>query len=98
MEWPYAELSKAAKECGGPEKLVEQLIASGRKEMLPWIGVAAAGGAVAMVGSQKAFQYFSRKYMVSQEEAAAAKEELIAGIKNYDSDQVAKNNEATQKD
>ena len=52
MIWNYAELSKMAKEAGGPEQLVDSLVssskASGRREMLPWIFFAAflGGGAV----------------------------------------------------
>lgn len=36
---------KNAKESGGPDKLVELLIASGNKEVLFWIGVAFFSGA-----------------------------------------------------
>ena len=43
--WDYAELSKAAKAAGGPEKYVEMLERAskeaGKMEMLPWVGVAA---------------------------------------------------------
>lgn len=31
MTWEYADLSKAAKNAGGPEKFVDQLINAGKK-------------------------------------------------------------------
>lgn len=41
QNWDYAELSKAAKVAGGPEKYVEMLEltskAAGKMEMLPWM-------------------------------------------------------------
>jgi ribosomal protein S18 acetylase RimI-like enzyme len=40
MAWDYAELSKMAKANGGPEKLMDVLINSGKREMFPWLGVA----------------------------------------------------------
>ena len=50
QKWDYAELSKAAKIAGGPEKYVEMLESAskdeGRMEMLPWIGVAAVGASL----------------------------------------------------
>lgn len=43
QKWDYAELSKAAKMAGGPEKYVEMLESAskdaGKMEMLPWIPV-----------------------------------------------------------
>ena len=43
QNWDYAELSKAAKAAGGPEKYVEMLERAsrdaGKMEMLPWVGV-----------------------------------------------------------
>lgn len=40
-KWNYAELSKKAKEFGGPEKYIEFLEKinrqRGRNEMLPWV-------------------------------------------------------------
>jgi len=41
MSWSYAELSKLAKENGGPEKLVDLLVNSGKKKTLLVLGVAA---------------------------------------------------------
>ena len=84
MAWNYAELSKAAKEVGGPEKLVsiieENGKAIGRKEMVPFIGVAVLG-TIAVI---KLNNYFKAKRAISQEAAEKAKAELIKGIKEYD--------------
>ena len=85
MDWNYAELSRLARENGGPEKLVEILVDSGRKKTIPWVGIAFAGGIVFIVGAQKVISHFSRKGKASSADVVAAKEELIAGIKEYDS-------------
>ncbi|MCM1171380.1 MAG: hypothetical protein NC393_04545 [Clostridium sp.] len=92
MSWNYAELSKTAKQVGGPEKLVDSLIESGknsgRKEMYPIIGVAAIGASVLTVGIEKAIDYFKKKNKkkkeVSSAEVEDAKKELINGIREYD--------------
>jgi len=88
MTWNYAELSKLAKANGGPEKLVEILIysgvKSGEKKVLPWVGVALAGGVGITIGVQKVISYFSRKKAISTAEVESAKKELIQGIKDYD--------------
>lgn len=81
MSWNYAELSKLAKENGGPEEFVEILISSGKKQMIPWLGVALAVGVASTLGIQKIVKYFSQKKAMSDE----AKQELIQGIKDYDS-------------
>lgn len=88
MKWNYAELSKMAKESGGPEKLVDVLIASGKKEILPWLGIAFVSGAAFAVFIPKAIQYFSKKIKhIPSAEEDAAKQELIEGIKDYDHSQ-----------
>lgn len=84
MSWNYAELSKAAKENGGPEKLVEMLIDSGKKSMVPWLGVALAGGVGLTIGVQKIVQYLKEKSLQSKSAVEAAKAELIKGINDYD--------------
>lgn len=93
MAWDYAELSKMAKESGGPEKLVECLIRSGKKGAFPWVGAAFAGGIALTVGAQKAIKYFSEKSKISAAEVASAKQELIQGIKDYDALQEAATSE-----
>lgn len=84
MKWNYAELSKLAKENGGPEKLVELLIESGKKSVYPWIGVAFAGGVALTVVAQDAIKYLKEKRQTSPLAVEEAKQELIQGIKEYD--------------
>lgn len=86
MSWDYAELSAEAKKNGGPEKLVEKLINSGKAEMVPWIGVAAVGGIAIGIGIQKLKDYFSAKKAESKEAVEEAKREIIQGIKAYDAE------------
>jgi len=93
MAWNYSELSKMAKNSGGPEKLVEILVKSGEKRVLPWVGVAFAGGIALTVGVQKVISYFSQKKAISTAEAESAKKELIQGIKDYDAAQGSIKNE-----
>ena len=82
QNWDYAELSKAAKAAGGPEKYVEMLELTskdaGKMEMLPWIGAAAVGASIKVV------DYFKAKKKKNEMEIAKAKEEIINGIKEYD--------------
>lgn len=91
MSWNYAELSKKAKENGGPEKFVEILINAGKEQMTPLLGVAVVGGvalgAVSTLGIQKVVKYFSQKKAMSDEALDIAKQELIQGIKEYEADQ-----------
>ncbi len=88
MAWDYAELSKLAKENGGPEKLVEALfesgIKAGKNKMYPLIGVALAGGILITVGIQK----ISQKQAISKEAADEVKREIIQGIKDYDASKI----------
>ena len=57
QNWDYAELSKAAKAAGGPEKYVEMLERAsrdaGKMEMLPWVGVGAVGASLLTVATVK---------------------------------------------
>ena len=57
QNWDYAELSKAAKAAGGPEKYVEMLERAsrdaGKMEMLPWVGVVAVGASLLTVATVK---------------------------------------------
>ena len=86
QNWDYAELSKAAKAAGGPEKYVEMLELTskdaGKMEMLPWIGAAAVGAS--LVTAIKVVDYFKAKKKKNEMEIAKAKEEIINGIKEYD--------------
>lgn len=88
QNWDYAELSKAAKVAGGPEKYVEMLELTskdaGKMEMLPWIGAAAVGASLVTVAAIKVVDYFKAKKKKNEIEIAKAKEEIINGIKEYD--------------
>lgn len=88
MDWNYAELSRAAKEAGGPEKFVDMLIesskAKGRAEMAPFIGLAVIGGIGLDTVARKIIQYFKEKCSKSQKAIEEAREEIIKGIKEYD--------------
>ena len=88
MAWDYAELSKAAKEAGGPETYMKRLVESGKntghKEMLPLIGIAVGIGALGYAGISRLVKFFKKKEQISPEAVEAAKKELIQGIKEYD--------------
>ena len=62
-KWNYAELSKAAKTVGGPEKYVELIEKesrkAGRNEMLPWIGITAVGASLLTAGTIKIINIFN---------------------------------------
>lgn len=100
MAWDYAELSKMAKNNGGPEKLVEILVRSGEKKVLRWVGVAFAGGfagGIALTfGVQKIINYFAQQKDISATDVESAKRELIQGIKDYDAAQAAIENKIVQ--
>lgn len=87
QNWDYAELSKASKAAGGPEKYVELLEQvnknAGKTEMLPWFGVAVFGASLLTAATIKVVDYFKSKKKY-QAEIENAKEEIINGIKEYD--------------
>lgn len=91
QKWDYAELSKAAKMEGGPEKYVEILESAskdaGKTEMLSWIGVAAVGASLLTAATIKVADYFKSKRAQNQQAIDTAKREIIAGIKAYDEEQ-----------
>lgn len=82
--WDYALLSKLAKECGGPEKLVEKIAAAnrakGRKQMFPW---AFGAGVLTLAAVEKVWKYLKEKRKQSKEAEEAAAAEIVAGIKEY---------------
>lgn len=88
MSWDYAELSKVAKNVGGPEKLMDILVEHGKgighKEMLPIVGIALGIGVLGCAGIQKVVKYFKGKAEIPQDAVQCAKEELIQGIKDYE--------------
>lgn len=91
QNWDYAELSKAAKMAGGPEKYVEILESvskdAGKMEMLPWIGVAAVGASLLTAATIKVADYFKSKRAQNQQAIDTAKREIITDIKAYDEEQ-----------
>lgn len=97
MSWDYAELSKAAKRAGSPEKLIDQLVDSGRKDMTPWLVVAVGAGATMTVVVQKVSKYLRARKQISDLEVEKAKTELIKGIKHYDDEQEKQHNVENQK-
>ena len=92
MAWDYAELSKAAKEAGGPEQLLDLIEEEGKSigrmegqsSMMPWIGLVALGASALTAGVIKLIDHFKAKKAISQAAVDEAKAELIQGIKEYD--------------
>lgn len=88
QNWDCAELSKAAKAAGGPEKYVEMLELASKKaekmEMLPWLGVAAVGASLLTAATIKVVDYFKSRKKNNEAEIEKAKEEIINGIKEHD--------------
>ncbi|MGR4072490.1 hypothetical protein ACTGZD_10140 [Streptococcus parasuis] len=88
QNWDYAELSKAAKAAGGPEKYVDMLEQAskdaGKMEMLPWLGVAAVGASLLTAATIKVVDYFKSKKKKNEAEIEKAKKEIINGNKDYD--------------
>ena len=88
QNWDYAELSKAAKAAGGPEKFVEMLEEAsrdaGKSEMLPWVAATAIGASLLTAGVIKTVNFFKAKKKKNLAEIEEAKEEIIKGIKEYD--------------
>lgn len=88
QNWDYAELSKAAKAAGGPEKYIELLEKAsketGKLEMFPWIGAAAVGSLLLTAATIKVVDYLKSKKKSAENEILLAKEEIINGIKEYD--------------
>lgn len=89
MSWNYAELSKAAKEAGGPEALMDILVKSGREQMVPWMAGIAVVGIGAGIGISKGISYLKNRRKASEQKVEDAKQELIKGIKEYDEEHVA---------
>ena len=87
MKWDYAELSKLAKENGGPEMFLDTLTtgnqAIGRSQMLPWVVVAFIVGGAAHFLIGKAVNYFSKP---TKAEMETARRNLIKEINDYDSE------------
>ena len=91
QNWDYAELSKAAKMAGGPEKYVEMLESAskdaGKMEMLPWIGVATVGASLLTAATIKIVDKKKKKRAQDQQAIDTTKQEIIKGINAYDEEQ-----------
>ena len=87
--WDYAELAKAAKTFGGPEKMLRYIKslerAKGRADMYPWIVATAFVSALAGLGGHKLVEYFHRN-QENEKLLKIAEEEIIQGIKAYESE------------
>lgn len=87
-KWDYTELSKNAKDFGGPEKFVEFIENSsrqkGRGDMLPWIGVTALGTSLLTLDVIKIRSIIKAQKSKNDEQIETIKEELIEGIKEYE--------------
>ena len=88
MAWDYAEFSHLAKLNGGPEALIQKIemggILKGRRQMLPVAGAALLVGIAIPSVAKKVKGLFVPQPDVSPAAVAAAKEEIVAGIKAYD--------------
>lgn len=87
--WDYALLSQRAKEVGGPEVYVNQLIEQGRqmgrREAWKEVGLgASAAAAVTLIICAVAYMAKKKK---AEAEIERLKAELIRGIKEYDKQQ-----------
>ena len=82
--WNYASLSKWAHENGGPEKAVEMLISTGKRKMIPWIGIAAGMGVAGTLACQKTIQCLKKKKELLDTQEKIVRQEVIQGIKTYD--------------
>ena len=84
MNWDYANLSKAAKEAGGPAEYVKTLVDFGRntghKDMIPVVLISLAVGCAGGLAS-KIFYDRSKYAKIKDKEAS---EKLTQGIKEYD--------------
>lgn len=89
MEWDYAELSKAAKAAGGPEKFVDSLIAmskeQGKSSMYPLVLLAFVSGGVLTYSVHKLVSFVKSKKTKGKKAIEEARQEIIDGIKEYDS-------------
>lgn len=92
MSWNYAELSSLAKSLGGPEEMlytIEQVSrASGRAQMLPWIGVAAIAGGLVCLGASAVS---ARRERERQKMLAVFEQKIKEDIERRDLHEAVKN-------
>lgn len=88
VNWNYAEMSKAAKAAGGPEKYVKLLEAASKKagklEMVPLIGLAAVSASLLTAVAMRAYDYYKSQKESANNEIVLADGEIVKGIKEYD--------------
>lgn len=89
MNWDYAELSKKAKEAGGPGELLAIVENHGRKlgrqDAAPWIVVAFGAGCLITVAGCKVWEWARNRRVESETKASAAKEAFIQHVEEWDS-------------
>ncbi len=83
--WDYAEMSKSAREMGGPGKYADFLVSSGRKDVIPWAisGWIIALGLGGAIGIPKLVKYIKGQKEKKEKVVTMAKEELIKQINEY---------------
>ena len=88
MAWDYAELSKMAKDNGGPEELLKKIEENARSDgqasMIPWVVIAAVVSPFVVYGVKKLDGYIKEKRAITQANIDEAKAELVHGINDYD--------------
>ncbi len=86
-KWDYAEMAKAAKKLGGPEKYADFLVNSGRNQMVPLVIVGSlislGVGVGGTIGVSKVVKFIKHKNEEKGREVSMAKEELIKLIDEY---------------
>lgn len=91
MLWDYAELSKMASVEGGPEELVNKLfndgVEQGHKEMLPFLFLFFGGGILI----EKGVNYYMERRKKRKMDIEKTEKELVQGIKDYDNHSVDEN-------
>lgn len=110
-KWDYAELSKLAKKFDGPKNMVEALqknsylkgfkvgkaMESPKKIIYGALGVLVGATGLKIYEHLRRTEDANKAGELSEEESAAIKQELIAGIKQYDSEMDDKGS-ASEKD
>ena len=90
MSWDYSELSKQAKQAGGPQALTDKIEEGGRQkgrdEMKPVVIIASFISLISGAVAPKVYHYFKNKKTMAQIESEKAKEELVQRLEEYDNE------------
>ena len=90
MSWDYSELSKQAKQAGGPQALTDKIEECGRQkgrdEMKPVVIIASFISLISGAVAPKVYHYFKGKKAMAQIESEKAKEELVQRLEEYDNE------------